>query len=267
MKLARLTPLYAIEAFIWSNLAFLGVDIVLAHAENRYARSEEFLPIGFSALAALLLAPGLVSVRWRAATRGLALCIGACAILFGVGGMLYHLTSAFFEQQALVNLVYAAPFIAPLAYVGVGLLLLLSRMQPAEDPEWASWVIFLALGGFVGNFGLSLLDHAQNGFARPAEWIAVFAAAFGASFLLVALLRPGERGLQRLTLSVLALQALIGVIGFVLHLLADLVRPGESFAERIIHGAPLFAPLLFSDLALLGSIGIWARLRARRSTL
>lgn len=265
MKLARLTPEYAVEAFIWSNLAFLGVDIVLAHAENRYARSEELLPIGFSALAALLLAPGLVSRRWRTATRRLALGIGACAILVGVGGMIYHLASAFFAQQALANLVYAAPFIAPLAYVGVGLLLLLSRMQPAADPEWASWVMFLALGGFAGNFGLSLLDHAQNGFARPAEWVSVGAAAFGASFLLVALLRPGESGLQRVTLAVLALQAVVGVVGFGLHFVADLDRPGDSLAERIIHGAPLFAPLLFSNLAVLGAIGIWARLRPQRS--
>lgn len=266
MKLQRLTPKYAVEAFIWSNLAFLGVDIALAHAENRYARSEEFLPIGFSALAALLLAPGLVSVRWQAATRGLALLIGACAILLGIGGMLYHLQSAFFAQQALGNLVYAAPFIAPLAYVGVGLLLVLSRMQRAEDPEWASWVIFVALGGFAGNFGLSLLDHAQNGFARRAEWVSVGAAAFGASFLLVALLRPGERGLQRVTLWVLALQALIGISGLVLHLLGDLARPGHSFAEQVIHGAPPFAPLLFCDLALLGAIGLWARLRGQRAT-
>lgn len=262
MKLARLTPEYALEAFIWSNLAFLGIDIALAHAENRYARSEELLPIGFSALAALLLLPGLVSTRVRAATRGLTLFIGGCAILVGVGGMLYHLASAFFERQALVNLVYAAPFIAPLAYVGVGLLLLLSRMQRATDPEWASWVMFLTLGGFAGNLGLSLLDHAQNGFARPAEWVSVGAAAFGTSFLLIAMLRPSERGLQRLTLAVLALEVLIGVIGFALHFSADLGRPGDSLMERLIHGAPLFAPLLFSDLAILGAIGIWARLRA-----
>ena len=265
MKLARLTPEYAVEAFIWSNLAFLGVDIALAHAENSYARPEELIPLGFSALAALLLLPGLVSARQRQATRRLALLIGGCAILLGVSGMIYHLASSFFERQTLTNLVYAAPFIAPLAYVGVGLLLLLSRMQRAEDPEWASWVLFLALGGFAGNLGLSLLDHAQNGFARPAEWVSVGAAAFGTSFLLMATLRPGERGLQRVTLGVLALQALVGVAGFALHLSADLGRPGDTLAERLIHGAPLFAPLLFSDLALLGAIGIWARLRAPKS--
>lgn len=262
MKLPRLAPEHAVEAFIWSNLAFLGIDIALAHAENRYARAAEWVPLGFSALAALLLLPGLLSARRRAASRWLALGIGGAAVLLGVSGMLYHLASAFFERQTLANLVYAAPFIAPLAYVGLGLLLLMTRLQRPEDPDWASWLLLLTLGGCVGNLGLSLLDHAQNGFARPAEWVSVGTAAFGTSFLLVAMLRPGERGFGLLTLGVLGLQAVVGVVGFALHLGADLARPGAALSERLIHGAPLFAPLLFADLALLGAIGLWARLRA-----
>jgi hypothetical protein len=264
VKLARITPEYAVEVFIWSNLAFLGVDIALAHAENRFIRWEEWIPIVFSAIAALALIPGLVSLRLRAATRGLSLCIGGCSVLLGVSGLIYHLSSAFFERQVLVNLVYSAPFIAPLAYVGVGLLLVMSRMKSAEDPEWASWVLLFAVGGFVGNLGLCLLDHAQNGFARPAEWVSVGAAAFGSSFLLVTLLRPQEPRLALLTLAVLAAQVAIGVLGFGLHLSADLRRPGVTWPERLIHGAPVFAPLLFADLALLGAIGIWSRLRDSR---
>jgi len=39
--------------------------------------------------------------------------------------------------------------------------------------EWPLWAIFLALGGFVGNFTFSVTDHAQNGFYHSSEWIPV----------------------------------------------------------------------------------------------
>ena len=53
------------------------------------------------------------------------------------------------------------------------------------------------------------------------------------------------------------LQAVVGLAGFVLHLNADLHAVGRTLFERIIHGAPVFAPLLFPDLALLAGIGAW----------
>ena len=247
---------FAVELFIWANLAFLGADIGLAHAENHYARAEEYLPLGFSALAVLLLVPALVSAKLRQKTRGLAIFVGSLAILLGVGGMIYHLESAFFERQTLANLVYAAPFVAPLAYVGVGLLLLLTRLEPISN--WGGWILFLTLGGFAGNLGLSLLDHAQNGFASRSEWIPVVAAAFASSFLFMTLIRPSERRTARATAIIVAAQILVGGLGFMLHLLGDARRPGP-FIDRALHGAPLFAPLLFANLALLGLIGLWAR--------
>ncbi len=256
----KVSPAFAVEAFIWSNLALLGGDVALAHAENAYARREEWIPIGFSAAAAIVLLPGLVSAGLRERQRVLALGVGVAAILVGVAGMIYHLASAFFEKQTLANLVYAAPFVAPLAYVGVGLLLVMTRMEPLE--RWSGWVVLLALGGFFGNFGLSLLDHAQNGFASRAEWVPVGSAAFAVSFLLVALLRPGDRALVRATLVVLAVQVPVGVAGFILHLAGDARRPG-TWTDRLLHGAPVFAPLLFADLALLAAIGLWLRSSAR----
>jgi hypothetical protein len=160
--------------------------------------------------------------------------------------------------------VYSAPFIAPLAYVGVGLLLLLVHMEAPESPAFGWWVVLLALGGFVGNFGMCLLDHAQNGFFYWTEWIPVIAAAFGVSFLVVVLLRP-ETALIRVTYGVLGAQALVGPVGFVLHVVGDLRRPAVTFGDRFIFGAPAFAPLLFTDLAGLAALGLWALSRASLS--
>jgi hypothetical protein len=147
--------------------------------------------------------------------------------------------------------------------VGVGLLLLLGRTERAGSPAWSAWVVFLALGGFVGNLALSLLDHAQNGFFSAAEWVAVGAAALGASFLLVALVRPADRRFARLCLVLLAVYAGVGVVGFALHAAANLRRPGATLFERFVFGAPAFAPLLFADLALLAALGLWSMLRAQ----
>ena len=227
--LRRLTPGRCAEWFVAANIAFLGVDIALAHTENAFRRPAEWAPLGFSALATLLLVPMIIGRSgrlWRAIECGVA----AAAILVGVAGMVFHLQSGFFLQQTLHDLVYSAPFMAPLAYVGVGLLLLLLRMEPAGSPIVAWWLVLLALGGFVGNLGLSLLDHAQNGFFHWTEWIPVIAAAFASSFLFMVLIRP-TAPLLSVTWPVLALEVIVGLVGFVLHAVSDLRRPAVAAAS------------------------------------
>ena len=109
----------------------------------------------------------------------------------------------------------------------------------------------------MGNLALSLLDHAQNAFFNPAEWISVIAAAFGASFLLVLVTRPEDRQLRWWCSIVMVLQALVGVLGSALHIAADLRGPSMSLYEQLVYGTPVFAPLLFTNLALLAAIGLW----------
>ena len=248
MRIRDLRPLVAAEAFAIVNLGFLAVDVWLAHSTNRFERPVEWLPVGFS-----IAAPLLLLIR----ARIVGFLVGWTSVLVGVAGMVFHLQSHFFEEQTIRNLVYTAPFIAPLAYTGIGLLLILDRMVDADSVEWAQWVVFLALGGFAGNFVLSLADHAQNGFFNRAEWVPVVAAAAGVGFLLLAALRPADALLRRVTLWLLAAEILIGMAGFLLHLRADFARPGESLFSRLLYGAPVFAPLLFANLSLLAGIGMW----------
>jgi hypothetical protein len=255
----RLTPVRAVEWFVVANLAFLGGDIALAHDANAFARRAEWAPVVFSAVATLALLPTAFGSR---SFRRVDLAVGAGAIVVGVLGMVFHLDSAFFAQQTIKNLVYSAPFVAPLAYIGVGLLLLLVRLEDATSPALGWWILVLTLGGFFGNFTLSLLDHAQNGFFRWTEWIPVVAAAYAMSFLFVAVVWPAA-GFSRFVWSALALAALVGVAGFALHVAADLHRTA-TLRDRFLFGAPPFAPLLFTNLALLGAIGLWADRRPNR---
>ena len=266
-------PSVLVELFALSNIAFLAVDIALAHSINGFAHPAEWVPLGFSILAPLVLVAatilgglsptlaGQCSGRTRAA-RVLGLAVGWSAIAVGIAGFLLHLESAFFGEQTLKNLIYTAPFVAPLSYSGVGFLLLLNRMVDPKSLEWARWSVLLALGGFVGNFVLTLADHAQNGFFLRSEWVGVIASAWAVSSLCAVVIFPRDRPLVALTSVIMAFQVMVGVLGFYFHVIADLRAPATRLFERFLYGAPLFAPLLFADLAMLAAIALWAVVKA-----
>jgi hypothetical protein len=249
-----------VEAFVIVNLAFLALDIYLAHSTNEFRRRTEYIPLYFSIVAPIVLLVGLVGrekfgseVVWL----DLGHLVGWLSILMGLTGVILHLDSRFFYDNTLKSLTYAAPFAAPLAYTGLGMLLVVNRMVDARSTEWAYWILLMALGGFWGNFIFSLTDHAVNGFFRTIEWLPVASSAFAVSFLLVTFLVRVERKFLLLCGAILILQALVGMLGFVLHVWADAEGPSTKLLENIIHGAPPFAPLLFPNLVLLSLIALW----------
>jgi hypothetical protein len=199
------------------------------------------------ALATILKACG---IRWR-----IVLAVGA--LIGGVVGLVLHLQSQFFQRSTLASLVYAAPFAAPLAYTGIGFLLIMNRMVNEQGIEWPLWVIFLALGGFAGNFIFSVTDHAQNGFYHRTEWIPVCSSALAVGFMIPPLIIRVNRGFLHLCALLMLVQAAVGLVGFGLHLRADIYGVGPTFFDRVVYGAPIFAPMLFPDLVILAGIGLW----------
>jgi hypothetical protein len=140
--------------------------------------------------------------------------------------------------------------------MGLGCLVLVNRMVATRSEEWAKWVLFFAMGGFAGNFVLSLTDHAVNGFFHRSEWIPVVSSALATgSFLVYFLGNPGRSYAKRCVV-ILVLQDLVGSAGFLLHIRADLHGPSQRLLSNIISGAPPFAPLLLRNLAILGSLGL-----------
>jgi hypothetical protein len=249
-----------LELFVASNLAVLAGDIVLAHSVNRFQKPAEYIPLYFSAGAPVLLTGGMLAKwRWRfeAAWRDTGLLVGWLAVLVGLAGVLYHLESSFFAERTLRSLTYAAPFVAPLAYVGLGFLLIMNRMVAARSAEWARWVILLATGGFFGNFVLCLTDHATNGFFLKTEWIPVISSALASGFLIVPVVTDATRRYLDLCVAVLGLQAVVGVAGFWFHLRMNYYTPGAGLFEKSVYGAPPMAPLLFPNLVGLAVIGLW----------
>jgi len=134
-------------------------------------------------------------------------------------------------------------------------------MVDARSLEWSRWVILLAAGGFAGNFVLSLADHAQNGFFYPSEWIGVIAAAAACGFLFAQVAVPDNPALLAMNLALMAVQIVVGLLGFILHARANLGIQAGSLWDRFVYGAPIFAPLLFADMALLAVLGCWAQFR------
>ncbi len=254
-------PQLWVELFVTVNLAILAADIYIAHSTNQFRRPAEYIPLYFSIAAPPILAAG-IALRWRwhlqAPWRDVGYLIGWLAALVGLAGVLYHLESSFFLDRTLKSLTYAAPFAAPLAYTGLGFLLLANRMVDSHSKEWAQWVMLLALGGFFGNFVLSLTDHAGNGFFFKTEWIPVISSAFATGFLIVPLFMKVTRRFLDLCLLVLLIQALVGILGFWFHLHSNLLEPGHSLFEKLVNGAPPLAPLLFPNLVALALIGLWA---------
>ncbi len=120
---------------------------------------------------------------------------------------------------------------------------------------------FLTMGGFAGNFVLSLSDHAINGFFQWTEWIPVASSAFAVGFLAALLFLDAGIGFLWLCAGVLLLEIGVGIAGFALHLWGDFHGPAAGLIANVISGAPPFAPLLFPNLAILGFVGIVAMAR------
>lgn len=261
-------PVAWIEFYCLANLSFLSVDIVIAHSVNDFRRPQEYIPLVFSLATPFVLGAALVAwLRFRNTFwwKLLGHAVGWIAVIVGCSGVIFHLDSRFFYERTIKSLVYAAPFVAPLAYTGLGLLLILNRMVDARSDtnpsaerlqEWARWVLLLALGGLFGNFVLSLADHSDNAFFNPVEWIAVVSSAFTFTTVLVVFLVRVTRPYLKVCAAVLCVDAAVGVTGFVLHNLANLHGP-STFLNNIRYVTPPVAPLLFPVLATLALVALW----------
>jgi len=251
---------FLLDAFVLSNVAFLIADIYVAHSLNDFAHWGEYVPLIYSVAGTIALAVSVWLHVRRAENRPtwIGEAVGWGGVLVGIAGLVWHLEAWFFTATTLKSLVYSAPFVAPLAFVGLGMLLLLNRREQPGSVRWARWVVFLAWGGWVGNFGLSVIDHAQNGFFYATEWIPVISSALCVGILAALLVVRPDRQTFRTAYATLLLNAGVGLLGFALHLAPLWTDPGsEPLWDQIVFGPPIFAPLLLVDLAVLGALGVW----------
>src|SRR5947209_19578007 len=80
----RWSPADLAELFIIANLAFLAVDIFIAHSVNHFRRWQEWVPVAFSIVAPALLLIGIFSGGLRPRAGGawwLGVLVGIASIL------------------------------------------------------------------------------------------------------------------------------------------------------------------------------------------
>ena len=267
-------PLAWVELFALSNVAFLAADIALAHAVNAFAHPAEYVPVAFSlvAPAVLVAAMALGGLRAGAGRRGRAPAGWRAGSGWPWGGArsrsgspACYSTSTARSSTSRRSRTWCTPPRSPRRWPTRG------SGSCSSSTVW--WIRGRSTGhagsscshsgGFAGNFVLTLADHAQNGFFRPSEWIGVIASAWAVSSLCAVLVVYDNRPLLGLALVVMAAQVGVGMLGFYLHVMADLRSPAGPLWDRILYGAPLFAPLLFADLAMLAALALWAVARTQ----
>lgn len=262
------------------NELFLGIDTLLAHNESGTVVPREWIPIlfGFSAGLLLLLA-GLIALRRRALAATLATITLLASIGVGGLGAYFHLLRAALpfapagQQLTLDLLIWAPPVMGPLAFAMVGILGISAAW--IEDPPGSGTLVlpgnyrlhlpysktrayFFIVGmGLVAALVSSVLDHARTGFLDPGVWIATGVGIFGmvVAVTMGALDRPSRFDVLTYVVAMLLL-IVAGPLGAWLHIQGNLIADNTIVIERFLRGAPFLAPLLYTNMGLLGLIAL-----------
>jgi hypothetical protein len=225
----------------------------------------------------LLIIAGLIARRDRPAATVIATLTFLGSILVGLLGTYFHLRRAIIpagpvgDRVSLDLLIWAPPIIAPLMFALIGVLgisavwleepvdsgvLTLLRGRRLHMPYSKTRAFFFWTGlAMLATIISSVLDHARAGFQNPWLWIptVVGILATVVTAFMGFLDRPGRADLG-IYLASLLLMIIMGPVGAVLHIQADLTAGGQVVIERLIRGAPIMAPLLFSNMGVLGLI-------------
>lgn len=268
----------AVLLLVAFNEIMLGVETYLAHQVSGTIVPNEWIPIlfGFSSGVVLLLA-GVLAQRQRMLATALASVVFLASIAVGLLGAYFHVVRAILpygppgQQVSIPLLVWAPPILGPLTFSLAGLMGLSAAWL--EDPPDSGILVFL--GGkrlhlpysktrayfFMVSMGSlatvisSVLDHARTDFSNPWLWVptgvGVFATVVAA---MVGFLDQPTRADLWTFIAAMVLMVLVGVTGSALHLAQAVTPRWVLVGERLIRGAPPLAPLLFSDMGLIGLV-------------
>ena len=259
-----------------TNELLLGLETYLAHLISGTIVPYEWIPIIFGPVAGvLLLLAGLLALRRRALATLIATPVFVASIIVGLLGAYFHLMRAILPyavpgQQVSVPLfVWAPPILGPLTFALVGLLGMSSAW--IEDPPDSGTLVlvggrrlklpysktrayFFIVGmGALATVISSVLDHARTDFSNTWLWLPTAVGVF-ATVIAVALgsyERP-SRGDLYAYLAAMLFMVFVGMLGSGLHVAQNLTSQGVIVDERFIRGAPVLAPLLFSDIGTIG---------------
>ena len=256
--------------FAGINFISTGLDVALAHSINAFIPVYELIPVyisPFCALSCILLSFQSRPKGWLAVVH-----LGLMMLGFAVGAL-----GTAFHGNAVLNpgghltwawVVFGSPILAPLAFCGISLIGLYAATQevagqpgvlevpglgtfraPISRDRHFIWFVGL---GFAGSAMTSLIDHAQYGYSAYKLIAILFGLFATAVVITIAVSKAWSRGDEIVYFWTMIAAVVVGILGFGFHLSADLAGTGQLSLERILAFAPVFAPLLFSDLGVLG---------------
>ena len=267
-------------AMVALNELFLGLEVYLAHGANGTIVPGEWLPIyyGLSSGILLILA-GLLATRHRTAASVIATATLVGSALIGFLGVYFHLARAVLptapagDRLTLNLLIWAPPVLGPLAYSLAGLLGISAAWDESPPTsgrlviykEYAIHLPYSKTRAYIFTVGMgtlsalvsSVLDHARTGFEGAWLWYAAAIGVFGTVVPVAYAATDRPSRIDSFT-YIIAMLFLIGtgVLGSFLHVRSDLVFEHIVVLERFLRGAPPLAPLLFSNLGMLGLIAL-----------
>ena len=254
------------------NLIFTGLDVALAHAVNDFVPAYEWIPIFFAPLGAA--SSFVVALKSRvnkpvALTHIILMVLG---VVVGVLGTAFHANQALnpLGQLTWIWLTFASPILAPLAFAGISLVGLYAMLEevegqpgllevpglgtfkaPISRDRHFLWLVGL---GFAASALTSIIDHGQYGYSLYKLIPIVFGLFATGVVLSLAVSRRWSAGDELTYFWTMVAAIIVGVLGFAFHLSGDLSDNGQLSLERILVFAPVLAPLLYSDLGILGLI-------------
>ena len=163
---------------------------------------------------------------------------------------------------------FGSPILAPMAFAGISLLGLYAVTEeinnepgmlkvpglgtfkaPISRDRHFLWLVGL---GFAASTITSIIDHAQYGYTFYKMIPIIFGLFASSVVIYLAVSKEWTKGDENVFIWTMISAVVIGVLGFGFHLESDLAGTGVFSLERILAFAPVLAPLLFSDLGMLG---------------
>lgn len=241
-------------SFMGLNFLLTGVDVLIAHSQNDFFRWE-VIPLIFSPLAVLAVLAQLV-FQHNAVVKRTFQTVMWVGVAVGVVGTLFHLEGNATAGYESLNrlLVTGSPVAAPIAFAGISCYALASAQY--HGTTRCSKLLILVGLGFLGAVIAAFLDHARLGFMPSYTLIPLVSgtlATLACFYIAHGQTNPNE---TYICFSILALNLLIGLMGFGFHLFGDLAGTKTIVWTRIMYRDPLLGPLLFCNLALLGGLSL-----------
>lgn len=252
------------------NFVFTGFDVTLAHAVNNFVPVYEWIPILYAPLGAA--SSFIVALRSKlskpvALTHIFLMVLG---VAVGILGTAFHANQALnpLGQLTWIWITFASPILAPLSFAGISLVGLYGATEevegqpglikvpglgvfraPISRDRHFLWLIGL---GFAASAVTSIIDHGQYGYTFY-KLIPIVYGLFAMGVVITLAVRKKWSAGDKLTYFWTMIAGIaVGILGFAFHLSGDLADTGQVSLERILVFAPILAPLLYSDLGILG---------------